>query len=152
MNSINYQVLREAAQNYQSMLAWYEAIPDGPNAEVDCDEALAAFKRQIRHREVDIIADLLDELEAAKKRIAELEEKETLRPVGVMSKGAFWRPENSESRFIALWPRPGIYLPRKRPDDGVIVYARTDTGIEVVSAPVASGIRIKGENDTSIKD
>lgn len=66
MNSINYQVLREAAQNYQSMLAWYEAIPDGPNAEVDCDEALAAFKRQIRHREVDIIADLLDELEAAK--------------------------------------------------------------------------------------
>ncbi|WP_172952282.1 ead/Ea22-like family protein, partial [Escherichia coli] len=64
MNSINYQVLREAAQNYQSTLAWYQAIPDGPNAEVDCDEALAAFKRQIRHREVDIIADLLDELEA----------------------------------------------------------------------------------------
>ncbi|MBC0030493.1 ead/Ea22-like family protein, partial [Escherichia coli] len=62
MNSIHYQALREAAQNYQSMLAWYEAIPDSPDAEVDCDEALAAFKRQIRHREVDIIADLLDEL------------------------------------------------------------------------------------------
>lgn len=130
MNSIHYQALREAAQNYQSMLAWYESIPDSPDAEVDCDEALAAFKRQIRHREVDIIADLLDELEAAKKRIAELEEKETLRPVGVMSKGAFWRPENSESRFIALWPGPGICLLRKRPDDGVIVYARADAGIK----------------------
>ena len=66
MNSIHYQALREAAQNYQSMLAWYDAIPDSPDAEVDCDEALAAFKRQIRYREVDIIADLLDELEAAK--------------------------------------------------------------------------------------
>ncbi|EAX6859549.1 ead/Ea22-like family protein [Salmonella enterica subsp. enterica serovar Muenchen] len=131
MNSINYQVLREVAQNYLSTLVWYQAIPDSPNAEVDCDEALTAFKRQIRYREVDIIADLLDELEAAKKRIAELEEeKETLRPVGVMSKGAFWRLENSESRFIALWPRPGIYLPRKRPDDSVIVYARTDAGIK----------------------
>jgi hypothetical protein len=73
-----------------------------------------------------------EKLEAAEKRIAEFEaEKETLRPVGVMSEGAFRRLENSESRFIALWPRPGIYLPRKRPDDGVIVYARTDAGIGV---------------------
>lgn len=142
MNSIHYQALREAAQNYQSMLAWYEAIPDSPDAEVDCDEALAAFKRQLRHREVDIIADLLDELEAAKKRIAELEEeKETLRPVGVMSRRAFWRLENRESRFIALWPGPGICMLRKRPDDGVIVYARTDAGIGV-----------KQQNDTGIKD
>ena len=135
MNSIHYQALREAAQNYQPMLAWYEAVPDSPDAEVDCDEALAAFKRQIRHREVDIIADLLDELEAAKKRIAELEEeKETLRPVGVMSRRAFWR-------LIALWPGPGICMLRKRPDDGVIVYARTDAGIGV-----------KQQNDTGIKD
>ena len=144
MNSINYQALREAAQNYQSILAWYEAIPDSPHAEADCDRALAAFKRQIRHRETDIIADLLDELEAAKKRIAELEveeEKETLRPVGVMSRRAFWRLENRESRFIALWPGPGICLLRKRPDDGVIVYARTDAGIGV-----------KQQNDTGIKD
>nr|WP_250158555.1 ead/Ea22-like family protein [Escherichia coli] len=58
------------------MLAWYEAIPDSPNAEVDCDEALAALKRQIRHREVDIIADLLDEWESQNKRIAELEKSE----------------------------------------------------------------------------
>lgn len=77
MNSINYQALRKVAQDYQSTLAWYEAIPDSPNAEVDCDRALAAFKCQIRHREVDIIADLLDELEAAKKRITELELQST---------------------------------------------------------------------------
>lgn len=78
------------------------------------------------------VDELVMGLEAAEKRIAELEaEKETLRPVGVMSEGAFRRLENSESRFIALWPRPGIYLPRKRPDDGVIVYARTAAGIGV---------------------
>lgn len=59
-------------------------------------------------------------------RIAELErEQEHLRVVGVMSEKAFHRLENRESRFIALWPRPEIYLPRKRPEDGVIVYART---------------------------
>ncbi|EKR6395934.1 ead/Ea22-like family protein [Escherichia coli] len=28
MSEINYQALREAAQNYQSTLAWYEAIAD----------------------------------------------------------------------------------------------------------------------------
>lgn len=71
-----------------------------------------------------------EDLDVAEKRIAELEaEKETLRPVGVMSEKAFHRLENRESRFIALWPRPGIYLPRKRPDDGVIVYARTAADI-----------------------
>lgn len=68
---------------------------------------------------------LLDELEAAEKRIAELEAREkSLRTVGVISQKAFQRLEGRESRFIALWPRPEIYLPRKRPDDGVIVYAR----------------------------
>lgn len=76
-----------------------------------------------------------EELAKAEERIAELErEKETLRPVGVMSEKAFHRLENSESRFIALWPRPGIYLPRKRPDDGLIVYART-----AVTAAIATG-------------
>ncbi|MGK6633093.1 ead/Ea22-like family protein [Klebsiella pneumoniae] len=63
---------------------------------------------------------------AAEKRIGELErEQEQLRPVGVMSEQAFHRLENRECRFIALWPRPGIFLQRKRPEDGVIVYART---------------------------
>ncbi|MDK1885855.1 hypothetical protein MKR03_06745 [Klebsiella sp. K5-210] len=68
------------------------------------------------------LSDLLE----AKNRIAELErEQEQLRQVGVMSEQAFHRLENRECRFIALWPRPGIFLPRKRPEDGVIVYART---------------------------
>ncbi|EIL2536344.1 hypothetical protein LLK76_005396, partial [Escherichia coli] len=48
MSGINYQALREAAQNYQSMLAWYQEKPDSPNAEQDCDAALAAFKCEIR--------------------------------------------------------------------------------------------------------
>ncbi|ENB5733251.1 ead/Ea22-like family protein, partial [Escherichia coli] len=65
MSKIDYQALREAAQNYQSTLAWYQEKPDSPNAEQDCDAALAALKRHIRHREADIIADLLDGLEEA---------------------------------------------------------------------------------------
>ncbi|HGD7228316.1 TPA: hypothetical protein ACI6K0_005225, partial [Klebsiella pneumoniae] len=69
------------------------------------------------------ITDHCEELQA---HIAELErEQEQLRPVGVMSEQAFHRLENRECRFIALWPRPGIFLQRKRPEDGVLVYART---------------------------
>ncbi|AJA96662.1 hypothetical protein AAHC63_25325 [Klebsiella quasipneumoniae subsp. quasipneumoniae] len=69
---------------------------------------------------------LLEVLEKAQQRIGELEHvEESLCPVGVMSEKACHRLENSQPRFIALWPRPGIYLPCKRPDDGVIVYART---------------------------
>lgn len=78
-----------------------------------------------------------EKLEKAQQRIAELErEQEQLRPVGVMSEKAFHRLENSECRFIALWPRPGIFLPRKRPEDGVIVYART---------AAAAGIKVEAE-------
>ncbi|EQA4566540.1 hypothetical protein ACVWOJ_18385 [Klebsiella pneumoniae] len=81
--------------------------------------------------------DAITALEAAEKRIAELErEQEQLRPVGVMSEKAFHRLENSECRFIALWPRPGIFLQRKRPEDGVLVYART---------AAAAGIKVKAE-------
>ncbi|MEQ4931311.1 hypothetical protein ABN147_07405 [Klebsiella oxytoca] len=76
-------------------------------------------------------AELVEALEKAQQRIGDLErEQEHLRPVGVMSEKAFHRLENSESRFIALWPRPGIFLPRKRPEDGVIVYARTAAAAE----------------------
>lgn len=79
----------------------------------------------------------LSDLLAAKNRIAELErEQEHLRPVGVMSEKAFHRLENSESRFIALWPRPGIFLQRKRPEDAVLVYART---------AAAAGIKVEAE-------
>lgn len=78
------------------------------------------------------IKALVEALEARDKQIAELErEKGSLRPVGVMSEKAYHRLENRESRFIALWPRPEIYLPRKRPEDGVIVFARTAAGVAV---------------------
>lgn len=69
MSNIDYQALREAAQNYQSTLAWYQEKPDSPNAEQDCDAALAVFKREILHREVDIIAGLLDELDEKQQYI-----------------------------------------------------------------------------------
>ncbi|MBI0676030.1 hypothetical protein HCH73_03100 [Citrobacter koseri] len=64
--------------------------------------------------------------ELARIALASLDDEIKLRPVGVMSESAFHRLERSESRFIALWPRPGIYLPRQRPDDGVIVYAKVE--------------------------
>lgn len=80
---------------------------------------------------------LVEALEKAQLSIAELErEQEHLRPVGVMSEKAFHRLENSECRFIALRPRPGIFLPRKRPEDGVIVYART---------VAAAGIKVEAD-------
>lgn len=55
--------LRKAAQDYQSTLSWYQENLDSLNAEQDCDEATAAFKREIGHRETDIIAELLDEID-----------------------------------------------------------------------------------------
>lgn len=55
--------LRKAAQDYQSTLSWYQENLDSPNAEQDCDESTAAFKREIGHRETDIIAELLDEID-----------------------------------------------------------------------------------------
>lgn len=82
------------------------------------------------------------------QRIAELErEQEQLRPVGVMSEKAFHRLENSECRFIALWPRPGIFLPRKRPEDGVIVYART------AATAATAGIKVEADSlDADVSD
>lgn len=98
MREVNYEALREAAQNYQSTLAWYQAIPDSPNAERDCDAALAAFKRHIRHREADIIADLLDGLEEAKSQLNEQREYYE----GVISDGSkrIAELEKSEEQLI----------------------------------------------------
>ncbi|NBF72815.1 hypothetical protein GV759_24000 [Enterobacter hormaechei] len=93
----------------------------GELLEYQGDEVLSAWPMD----DGSNVLALLDELEAAEKRIAELEAREkSLRTVGVISQKAFQRLEGRESRVIALWPRPEIYLPRKRPDDGVIVYAR----------------------------
>ena len=64
------------------------------------------------------------EIEALRQRIAELErEQEHLRPVGVRSVKASLRVENSKSRFIELWLRPGIFLPHKRPEHSMSYYA-----------------------------
>ncbi|HHN8332874.1 MULTISPECIES: hypothetical protein [Klebsiella pneumoniae complex] len=114
----------------------YESIVKDPANVIELVEALekaqgmeAYWKTQCRG-----ITDHCEELQA---RIAELErEQEQLRPVGVMSEQAFHRLENRECRFIALWPRPDIFLQRKRPDDGVIVYART---------AAAAGIKVEAE-------
>ncbi|HFT4594856.1 hypothetical protein ACV1FA_04570 [Klebsiella quasipneumoniae] len=114
----------------------FNRLTDGPDNIIALVDALekaqgmeAYWKTQCRG-----ITDHCEELQAC---IAELErEQEHLRPVGVMSEKAFHRLENSECRFIALWPRPGIFLPRKRPEDGVIVYART---------AAAAGIKVEAE-------
>ncbi|MEA4775872.1 ead/Ea22-like family protein [Klebsiella pneumoniae] len=64
------------------------------------------------------------EIEVLRQRIAELErEQEHLRPVGVRSVKASLRVENSKSRFIELWLRPGIFLPHKRPEHSMSYYA-----------------------------
>ncbi|MCQ4368927.1 ead/Ea22-like family protein [Enterobacter asburiae] len=91
----------------------------------DGQQRAAAKAKFIAAANPATVLALLDELEAKNQRNAELEAREkSLRTVGVMSQKAFQRLEGRESRFIALWPRPEIYLPRKRPEDGVIVYAR----------------------------
>ncbi|MGR7537781.1 hypothetical protein ACU6XI_25240 [Klebsiella aerogenes] len=102
----------------------------------DITRLLASLKRRSAHAKefghdvlfvkLEDLDALVEAMEKAQQRIGELEhEEESFRPVGIMSEKAYHRLENRESRFIALWPRPEIYLPRKRPEDGVIVYART---------------------------
>ncbi len=105
----------------------------------DIDALVEALERKEEQRAnwFQMAQKLGEDLDAAEKRIAELErEQEQLRPVGVMSEQAFHRLENRVCRFIALWPRPGIFLQRKRPEDGVIVYART---------AAAAGIKVEAE-------
>lgn len=109
----------------------FNDLSDGPDNILALVEALE-IKEEQRANWFQMAQKLGENLDAAEKRISELErDQEHLRPVGVMSEKAFHRLENSESRFIALWPRPGIFLPRKRPEDGVIVYARTAAPQEV---------------------
>ncbi|HBR5335657.1 TPA: ead/Ea22-like family protein [Klebsiella variicola subsp. variicola] len=132
-----------ALANPANILALVEALE---KAQQERDEFRNRLKleRSILEDADKRIAELDTELEREREksrrvmsRIAELErEQEQLRPVGVMSEQAFHRLENSECRFIALWPRPGIFLPRKRPEDGVIVYARTVS---------AAGIKVEAE-------
>ncbi|HBQ4464852.1 TPA: hypothetical protein L7184_003452 [Klebsiella pneumoniae subsp. pneumoniae] len=114
----------------------------GESLYVKADDVLAMVEALERKEEqranwFQMAQKLGEDLDSAEKRIAGLErEQEHLRPVGVMSEQAFHRLENSECRFIALWPRPGIFLQRKRPEDGVLVYART---------AAAAGIKVEAE-------
>ncbi|WP_432211934.1 ead/Ea22-like family protein [Klebsiella pneumoniae] len=133
----NILALVEALENSESRLhevavACATAEQALEKAQQQTTESENRVRKQNRH-----ICELFDDNTALRQRIAELErEQEHLRPVGVMSEQAFHRLENRECRFIALWPRPGIFLPRKHPEDGVIVYART---------AAAAGIKVEAE-------
>ncbi|EDR7342208.1 hypothetical protein QE95_003944 [Salmonella enterica subsp. salamae] len=59
--------LREAAKNYQTALAWYQSNIDSPAALQAWDIATAEFMSAIGNRETDIIADLLNEIDALTK-------------------------------------------------------------------------------------
>lgn len=130
--------ITELAQSLKRRAA--SANEFGESLYVKADDVLALvealeLKEEQRANWFQMAQKLGEDLDAAEKRIAELElEREHLRPVGVMSEKAYHRLENRESRFIALWPRPGIYLPRKRPEDGVIVYACTAAAADKVEA------------------
>lgn len=131
-NPANILALVEALEKAQA-----KATQQGNIACALFDE-VTQLRRHADDKAPELRAQLIEadgELEALRQRIAELErEHENLRPVGVMSEKAYHRLENRESRFIALWPRPGIFLPRKRPEDGVIVYARTAAAADKVEA------------------
>lgn len=101
--------LRQAAQNYQSTLSWYQENLDSPNAEQDCDEATAVFKREIGHREMDIIADLLDEMDELQMRLKATMASE---PMFFVDGEAAKRLLRGESRFAAMTtePKPGKTL------------------------------------------
>lgn len=137
MSNIDKRALREELSNpaigsnahlRKLALALLDELEAAENlAKQQGNIAVALFDEvtTLRRNADDKAPELRSQLEAAEKRIAELEAREkSLRTVGVMSQKAFQRLEGRESRFIALWPRPEIYLPRKRPEDGVIVYAR----------------------------
>lgn len=157
--SATYAAYRNSPRDYDAVEAWDTATSEFmelvDNEELNIiaglvaalearDKQIAFLKEQLAQlanfnpdwdrleAATDSLREHMAELNSAQARIAELERMESaLRPVGVMSQAAYHRLENRESRFIALWPRPEIYLPRKRPDDGVIVYART-AGIQVI--------------------
>ncbi|EQA5722282.1 hypothetical protein ACX4ER_003907 [Cronobacter dublinensis] len=134
--SIDTAKMKAAAERQKSVL---EYIASFEPADIDSDTVDLRFEDENGcdtgcdvsiveecRRSADLVGELIVALEAAQKRNAELErELAAFRPVGVMSEAAFHRLEASECRFIALWPRPGIYLPRSRPKYGVVVYART---------------------------
>ncbi|EMQ3571954.1 hypothetical protein WE672_003215 [Escherichia coli O15:H6] len=69
----DYQELLKAVENYRSALVWCEIKPCDPGAVEDCNRAREDIQRVIGYRYVAAIIDLVNELEEAKERIAELE-------------------------------------------------------------------------------
>ena len=69
-------------------------------------------------------AALRESRKQVQQLVAERMTKPKMMAVGVMSQSKFEKLDNGNVRFIALWPRPGIHVCRKRPDDAVLVYAR----------------------------
>ncbi|MBF8421004.1 hypothetical protein [Klebsiella pneumoniae] len=61
-------LLHKTAQNYKIALAWYQSNIDSPTALQAWDAATAEFMAVIGHRETDIIADLLDEIDELQER------------------------------------------------------------------------------------
>lgn len=129
MSEINYQALRMAAENatpgewctddYYGVIAdsglngnYYIALCSGPDKR--------ANKRFIAAAHPDAVLELLDELEAAKKRIAEL-----------------------EAREIRLPERSSMLHRTDFHDDYQTVMAYKVS--EVIAAIRAAGIRIKGD-------
>ncbi len=114
--------LRKAAQDYQSSLSWYQENLDSPNAEQDCDESSAAFKREIGYREMDIIADLLDEIDDLQERRKPLQDKDLQgvidaleHPAGINAAGKqvvrhalveLQERRKADSEPVALQPEP----------------------------------------------
>lgn len=68
------EALIKAAQDYESCFAWYEANPDNPCAESDCDGAAVAFRDEIKGMDLDVFVGLLDELQQRDKRAKQLRE------------------------------------------------------------------------------
>ncbi|HBA5558015.1 TPA: hypothetical protein J8584_002668 [Escherichia coli] len=69
----DYQELLKAVENYRSALVCCEIKPCDPGAVKDCNRAREDIQRVIGYRYVAAIIDLVNELEEAKERIAELE-------------------------------------------------------------------------------
>lgn len=132
--------LRKAAQDYQSTLSWYQENLDSPNAEQDCDEATAAFKREIGYRETDIIADLLDEIDELQEyRKAEANNK----PVAWTCAEQLRDAKAQGCGYIF-----GLGIPAKAGHQ-IMLYANTT---QVTSELFISGVRDEDGDCTAVDD
>lgn len=73
MTALNKQALREAAEKFRATYAAHRQNPRNYEALDAWDKATNEFQELVNNDELNIIASLLDELEAAEKRNAELQ-------------------------------------------------------------------------------